>query len=706
MIDKNPEQHIEVENKENKEDKSFIENERESENEDVEKSNVDDKIVKPKINLAISKKGWYFISALAGIIVMTIIVILVLKFNNKSTETTTTNDTGVNITTTSAPAETNTQVSQDEASGLNLTSEASENLEGQGSNPMGTGTNQYFSSSSNIYTSYGTNISTNNQNATNNPTSAGVAPKKEIANSNVVENTGETSTAIGSNTNFGGQSEVGVNNGLNTQANAPLNSNATHTTNSNSTSNNSSNTNQVLANENSVVVEKEAPKKRALSYDVVDKTNNSNSSNNSVNKVSTNNNSNVVNFNGQLSNASSTNTNTTITSANDSNQTILDLVNNNGEQNVSRDINTIKSTTNSSNQTALSYNNNVARQDGYAMSYDSNAISLQKYYNKFTLFAGTYIPLITTSYIETDNVGVFSAVVRENVYDSVTGRYLIIPMGSKILGTYDGIKSENDTKIIMSVDRLILPNGAYMNFEKFNVTDMQGTVGASGDVNWRYLQRFGKGIFALATTILDSYVSNASIGTGGYSLGEANYNWRGQRIDVAKDSPQSNGSKILISQYDNGVFIRDNHSFDGLFIEMPRAESNNFINNVNTNGTNSALLSLLSNALLGNGMGNLASNLLGVSNSGLGGLLGNNLSNTLSDPTRLAELAAKLKEQDINAKRSALGTNNILANPKASFTEFIRAYNSVPQNISLKVGTKLNMYIAKDLTFENYTKVR
>ena len=55
----------------------------------------------------------------------------------------------------------------------------------------------------------------------------------------------------------------------------------------------------------------------------------------------------------------------------------------------------------------------------------------------YELKAGAVIPAVMISGINSDLPGQILAQVAEDVYDTATGRYLVIPQGSKLVGTYD-----------------------------------------------------------------------------------------------------------------------------------------------------------------------------------------------------------------------------------------------------------------------------
>jgi type IV secretion system protein TrbI len=89
-----------------------------------------------------------------------------------------------------------------------------------------------------------------------------------------------------------------------------------------------------------------------------------------------------------------------------------------------------------------------------------NQHSLQEPLSKYVVQAGTVIPGILQTKIVSDLPGVITAMVRNNVYDSVTGQYLLIPKGSKLIGEYSSKISYGQNKLQVKFTRLIRPDGS------------------------------------------------------------------------------------------------------------------------------------------------------------------------------------------------------------------------------------------------------
>lgn len=92
----------------------------------------------------------------------------------------------------------------------------------------------------------------------------------------------------------------------------------------------------------------------------------------------------------------------------------------------------------------------------------------------YTLSAGTVIPATMLTGITSDSPGGdVVAQVRQDVYDSLTGKYLLIPQGTRLIGTSGTAGSRGNKRLGVIFKRLIFPNGTSVN-----LPDQQGIDGA------------------------------------------------------------------------------------------------------------------------------------------------------------------------------------------------------------------------------------
>lgn len=102
----------------------------------------------------------------------------------------------------------------------------------------------------------------------------------------------------------------------------------------------------------------------------------------------------------------------------------------------------------------------------------------------YELKAGDFIPAIMQGAIDSDlPAKTIVALVRENVYDTITGNYLLVPQGTKIQGTYDSNVSFGQNRLLVIWQRLIFPNGKTIELDNMQGVDLSGKVGMTGKVN-------------------------------------------------------------------------------------------------------------------------------------------------------------------------------------------------------------------------------
>ncbi|KFL46755.1 conjugal transfer protein TrbI [Sphingobium sp. ba1] len=99
------------------------------------------------------------------------------------------------------------------------------------------------------------------------------------------------------------------------------------------------------------------------------------------------------------------------------------------------------------------------------------------------LQAGSIIPAALITGIRSDLPGQISAQVTQNVYDSPTGRILLIPQGARLIGDYDSQIDAGQSRLLMAWTRLIMPDGRSMMLERQPGADASGFVGLQDSVN-------------------------------------------------------------------------------------------------------------------------------------------------------------------------------------------------------------------------------
>ncbi len=117
--------------------------------------------------------------------------------------------------------------------------------------------------------------------------------------------------------------------------------------------------------------------------------------------------------------------------------------------------------------------------------------SLQAPRSPYEIKAGTVLPAVLITAINSDLPGPVIAQVREHVYDTVTGDYLLVPQGSRLIAQYDSMVAWGQERVLVCWNRLILPNGDSIDLQCMPAADLQGAAGLADEVNehwWRILK--------------------------------------------------------------------------------------------------------------------------------------------------------------------------------------------------------------------------
>jgi len=110
----------------------------------------------------------------------------------------------------------------------------------------------------------------------------------------------------------------------------------------------------------------------------------------------------------------------------------------------------------------------------------------------YQVMAGNIIPASLVTGLNSDLPGQVIGQVTENVYDTVTGQYLLIPQGSRLMGRYDSVIAFGQSRALVVWTRLILPNGDSIQLDNLSGSDSQGFAGLKDKVD-RHTWQFIKG---------------------------------------------------------------------------------------------------------------------------------------------------------------------------------------------------------------------
>lgn len=118
--------------------------------------------------------------------------------------------------------------------------------------------------------------------------------------------------------------------------------------------------------------------------------------------------------------------------------------------------------------------------------------------SKYEIKAGWDIPAILEQAMNSDLPGDIKALVRENVYDTATGKYVLIPQGSRLVGAYDSRIGYGQDGVQVTWNRIIFPDASSINLEGMAGQDAKGNTGLRYDVDNHYKRLIGMAVLTSA----------------------------------------------------------------------------------------------------------------------------------------------------------------------------------------------------------------
>jgi type IV secretory pathway VirB10-like protein len=146
-----------------------------------------------------------------------------------------------------------------------------------------------------------------------------------------------------------------------------------------------------------------------------------------------------------------------------------------------------------------------------------NPHALERPVSPHQLMAGTVIAASLISGLNSDLPGFVIAQVTEHVYDSVSGRTLLIPQGSRLIGRYDNVVAFGQDRALVVWQRLIRPDGSSVLIDNLPATDASGYAGLADSIDLHTFKLL-KGV-ALATLL--GVGTELALGTSDNSLVKA-----------------------------------------------------------------------------------------------------------------------------------------------------------------------------------------
>jgi type IV secretion system protein TrbI len=143
--------------------------------------------------------------------------------------------------------------------------------------------------------------------------------------------------------------------------------------------------------------------------------------------------------------------------------------------------------------------NNLNTYNGNAHRWDLNT-HLEPPTTPYILRTGAVIPALLLSAVESELPGTVIAQVSQDVFDTATGDYLLIPQGSRLVGEYSNAIQYGQARIFVAWQRIIYPDGSALDIGAMPGADEQGEAGFSDQVNNHFVRIFGSALLMSAIT--------------------------------------------------------------------------------------------------------------------------------------------------------------------------------------------------------------
>lgn len=125
--------------------------------------------------------------------------------------------------------------------------------------------------------------------------------------------------------------------------------------------------------------------------------------------------------------------------------------------------------------------------------------------NPFEVRAGSVIPAVMITGINSDLPGQILAQVSQNVFDTPTGKNLLVPQGSRLVGTYTSDVAYGQERVLVAWQRIIYPDGRAQDIGSMPGSDSAGYAGFNDKVNNHYFRIFSSAMLMSGITAGVSY---------------------------------------------------------------------------------------------------------------------------------------------------------------------------------------------------------
>lgn len=141
--------------------------------------------------------------------------------------------------------------------------------------------------------------------------------------------------------------------------------------------------------------------------------------------------------------------------------------------------------------------------------------SLRPPRSAYELRAGYVAPAMLISGINSGLPGQIVAQISRDVYDTATGRHVLIPQGSRLVGTYSSEVNYGQSRVLIAWQRIVFPDARAIDIGAMPGADSAGYAGFTDQVNNHYLRLFGSAFLMSAITAGISMSQDNAAGRAG-----------------------------------------------------------------------------------------------------------------------------------------------------------------------------------------------
>jgi type IV secretory pathway VirB10-like protein len=187
---------------------------------------------------------------------------------------------------------------------------------------------------------------------------------------------------------------------------------------------------------------------------------------------------------------------------------------------------------------------------------DTLASTVRDPISPYLVTAGDVIPCVTQGGEDSDAPGQFVGRVSRNIYDSATGRFLLIPQNSKVIGTYDNVVTNGQSRIPTVITRIIFPDSSSIPIGAMPAADQSGFAGLHDQVDTHLWEKFGNALILAGASAGIQLSQGSGQNTNGYNAQQIGAAAMGQQFGELGQEFARSGLSIP-----NSLKIRNGYNF-------------------------------------------------------------------------------------------------------------------------------------------------